>query len=517
MTTLTVSDRPAHDLKVDALVLATVSVDGSAVLADSHNLPKGAAAHIGSALTALGAKGSADEVLRLATVPGVTAPVVVLTGLGDAAADASSFDAEVLRRAAGAATRALSGVPKVAVSLPGTGAASVAAVAEGSALGCYRYAGVRGEKAGAADGGRAAKTAKAKAEKAAGPASVTVVTADARDRAVKAAAKRAATLAEATAFARDLVNTPPNRLFPQSFAESVKERAAASSARVTVKVLDEKALAKGGFGGIVGVGQGSANPPRIVELRWAPSRAKASLALVGKGITFDSGGLCIKPPASMLTMKSDMAGAAAVAAAVFAAAELALPVAVTGYLCLAENMPSGTAQRPGDVITMRNGTTVEIIDTDAEGRMVLGDGLCLASESAPDAVVDIATLTGAQMVALGSRVAGIMANDDAFRDTVRSAADAAGEAAWPMPLPTDLRSQLESGIADLAHKGERWGGMLTAGLFLKEFVGEGIPWAHIDIAGPSFNEGGPWGHTPKGGTGYGVSTLVALAESYATR
>jgi leucyl aminopeptidase len=517
VTTLTVSDRPAHELKADALVLATVSVDGSAALAAGHGLPPEAADHLGSALTALAAKGAADEVLRLAGVPGVAAAVVVLTGLGEGTAEASSFPEETLRRAAGAATRALSGVGKVAVALPAADAGSAAAVAEGAALGSYRYAGLRGETTGAAKGSRNARTARTKAEQNAGPAAVIVVSDRARDRGVKAAVKRAGVLAEATAYARDLVNTPPNRLFPQSFADSVKARASASSAKVSVRVLDEKALAKGGFGGIVGVGQGSANPPRIVELTWKPARAKASLALVGKGITFDSGGLCIKPAAGMLTMKSDMAGAAAVAATVFAVAELGVPVAVTGYLCLAENMPSGTAQRPGDVVTMRNGTTVEIIDTDAEGRMVLGDGLCLASESAPDAVVDIATLTGAQMVALGARVAAIMANDDEFRDTVRSAADAAGEAAWPMPLPADLRSQLDSSVADLAHKGERWGGMLTAGLFLKEFVGEGIPWAHIDIAGPSFNEGGACGRTPKGGTGFGVATLLSLAEGYAAR
>jgi leucyl aminopeptidase len=295
----------------------------------------------------------------------------------------------------------------------------------------------------------------------------------------------------------------------------VKARSSAGKGKVTVKVLDEKALEKGGFGGIVGVGQGSVRPPRIVTLTWAPAKASHSVALVGKGITFDSGGLCIKPPASMLSMKSDMAGAAAVAATVFAAAELGLPVAVTGYLCLAENMPSGSAQRPGDVVTMRNGTTVEVIDTDAEGRMVLGDGICLAGEAAPDAIVDIATLTGAQMVALGARVAGIMANDDAFRDRVRAAADTAGEAAWPMPLPEDLRPQLESSVADLSHKGERWGGMLTAGLFLGEFVTEGTPWAHVDIAGPSFNEGSPWGYTPKGATGFGVGTLLSLVEGYA--
>lgn len=214
-------------------------------------------------------------------------------------------------------------------------------------------------------------------------------------------------------------------------------------------------------------------------------------------------------------MKSDMAGAAAVAATVFAAAELGVPVKVTGYLCLAENMPSGTAQRPSDVVTMRDGTTVEILDTDAEGRMVLADGLCLAGESTPDAIVDIATLTGAQMVALGARVAGVMANDDAFRERVVAAANGAGEAAWPMPLPEDLRSQLDSTVADLAHKGERWGGMLTAGLFLREFVAEGTPWAHVDIAGPSYNEGSEWGYTPKGATGYGVGTLLSLLEGYA--
>jgi leucyl aminopeptidase len=500
------SDRSAHDVKADALVLATVSSGGSAALAEGHGLPRETANHLSSVLATLSAKGKADEVLKLAAVPGVKAPLVVLTGLGDVADGPST---EALRRGAGAATRALSGVGTVAVALPGTGADEVAAVAEGAALGCYRYAGVRGEKAGAAKGAKGGK------EKDAAPGTVTVVTGSAKDKDVKAAVKRAAVLADATAYARDLVNTPPNLLFPQSFTDSVKERAGAASAKVAVKVLDEKALLKGGFGGIIGVGQGSANPPRIVELSWKPARAKASIAYVGKGITFDSGGLCIKPPASMLTMKSDMAGAAAVAATVFAAAELGLPVAVTGYLCLAENMPSGTAQRPGDVVTMRNGTTVEIIDTDAEGRMVLGDGICLAGESTPDAIVDIATLTGAQMVALGARVAGIMANDDAFRDTVRDAAQRAGEAAWPMPLPEDLRPQLDSTVADLAHKGERWGGMLTAGLFLQQFVGEGLPWAHIDIAGPSFNEGGAWGHTPKGGTGFGVATLLSLAEGYA--
>jgi leucyl aminopeptidase len=499
VTTVNVSDRPAHDLKADALVVATVDADGKAVLAAGHGLPRPAATHVAAQLAALHATGAADEVLTIAAVPGVAAPRVVLTGLGKGTARTTSFDHEVLRRAAGAASRSLKNATKVVVALPTSGVESVAAIAEGAALGAYRYAGVRGP---------AAKPTK-------GITTVTVSTPDARVKAVKAAATRAGILADAKAYARDLVNTPPNQLFPQSFADSVKARNAAATAKVTIKVLDEKALEKGGFGGIVGVGQGSVNPPRMVTLTWNPPKATASVALVGKGITFDSGGLNLKPATGMTTMKSDMAGAAAVAATVFAAAELGLPVRVTGYLCLAENMPSGTAQRPSDVVTMRNGTTVEILDTDAEGRMVLGDGICLAGEAKPDAIVDIATLTGAQMVALGGRVAGIMANDDAFRGRVGEAAAAAGEAAWAMPLPADLRSQLDSSVADLAHKGERWGGMLTAGLFLREFVTEGTPWAHVDIAGPSFNEGSPWGYTPKGATGYGVGTLLTLVEDFA--
>jgi len=243
---------------------------------------------------------------------------------------------------------------------------------------------------------------------------------------------------------------------------------------------------------------------------------------VGKGITFDSGGLCLKPPASMLTMKSDMAGAAAVAATVLAVAELRLPVAVTGYLALAENMPGSNAQRPGDVVTMRGGRTVEIIDTDAEGRMVLGDALALASEKYPDAIVDIATLTGAQVLSLGHRIAAVMANDEDLRGALQTAADSAGEQLWPMPLPEEMRPSLDSQVADLSHKGDRMGGMLTAGLFLREFVGSRrgdagapIPWAHLDIAGPSFNDSGAYGYTPKGGTGYGVRTMLSLVEGYA--
>jgi leucyl aminopeptidase len=255
-------------------------------------------------------------------------------------------------------------------------------------------------------------------------------------------------------------------------------------------------------------------PPRLVKVAYTPSRPKAKIALVGKGITFDSGGISIKPSNAMETMKSDMAGAATVLHTVLAAARLGVPVAVTAWCCLAENMPSGTAQRPSDVITIHGGKTVEVLNTDAEGRLVLADGLVAAIEEKPDVVVDVATLTGAQIVALGDRVAGVMGTDD-VRGEVVASAGAAGEQAWAMPLPDELKAGLSSKVADLANvAADRAGGMLTAGIFLKDFVGD-TPWAHVDIAGPSFNERTEHGYTPKGGTGYGVRTLLTFVESRA--
>ncbi len=494
MPTLTLTSRPASTVAADVLVLGATCGRAAASLVEVDGVPAESLAHVRAALAVLDAKGALGDVVRLVEVPGVRAGSVAVTGLGP------EVTTESLRAGAANALRALSAKGSVAVALPAGDSAAVAAIADGAYAGCYAYAKVTSESAR----GRAG----------AGP-KITLVGPTGAAKAGKAAVARAEVLGRARDWARDLVNMPPNLLYPQSFADAVRARVRGSAAKVTVAVLDEKALAKGGFGGIVGVGQGSVNPPRIVTMSWKPAQAKASIALVGKGITFDSGGLCIKPQASMVTMKSDMAGAAAVAAVVLAAAELALPVAVTAYLCLAENMPSGTAQRPSDVVTMRNGTTVEVLDTDAEGRMVLADGICLASEKKPDAIVDIATLTGAQMIALGDLIAGVMANDDSFRDRVVAAAQNAGELAWPMPLPVELRKGLESQTADLAHMADRWGGMLTAGLFLQTFVPGGIPWAHVDIAGPSFNEKAAAGMNPKGGTGYGVSTLLCLVEQYA--
>jgi len=509
MTSLALTTRPPAELAVDALVVGSVRTPDGADLATGHHLPRKAVVHLQAVLSDLEATGKADEVVRVVAVPGVKATSVVVTGLGDGTTRRSTYPHAALRSATGAALRSVRGKRSVAVALPTPDLESLAAVADGAYAGCYVY------DNGAPLGARRGTGIRAKAATTGNGPRVMVVSSAGQGKAAKDAVARGAVLGSARDWARDLVNTPPNYLFPQSFADNVRKRVAASTAKVSVSVLDEKALLKGGFGGIVGVGQGSVNPPRIVTMSYAPSSPQASVALVGKGITFDSGGLNIKPATGMVTMKCDMAGAAAVAATVLAAAELGLPVAVTGYLCLAENMPGGTAQRPSDVVVMRNGTSVEILDTDAEGRMVLGDGLCLASEKHPDWIVDIATLTGAQVVALGTDIAGVMANDDAFRGRVVDAAGAAGEGAWPMPLPVELRAKLDTPTADIAHKGDRDGGMLTAGLFLKEFVGEGIPWAHVDIAGPAFNAKGPKGHHPKGGTGFGVGTLLTLVESAA--
>ncbi len=489
----------------DALVLASVSVKGQAQLVEGIDLPRGVAASINKTLITVGAQGSADEIIRVADVAKVSAPVVVVVGTGsDSARPGVSVPdgSERLRRAAGAAARTLGGKEKAVFALGGATVEQIAATGEGALLGAYAFATFFG--VGKKDSAKA-------------PLAEVVLTGlKPRSKEAKTLVTRLQVTAEAVAYARDLVNTPPNALYPESFATSVARRA---SKQVSVEVWDTERLKAEGCGGIVGVGQGSAQGPALVTMTYAPRSAKASLAFVGKGITFDSGGLCLKPATGMVTMKCDMGGAAAVAAAIFAIAQLGLPVAVTGYLCLAENMTGAFAQRPGDVVTMRGGKSVEIINTDAEGRLVMADGLALASESRPDAIVDIATLTGACTVALGVRTFGVMGNDEAVISRALAGASAAGESAWPLPLTEELRASMDSSVADIKHTGDRAGGAMIAATFLAEFVGEDadgrqLPWAHLDIAGPAFNDGGPHGHTPKGGTGAGVRTLVEFAAGY---
>jgi leucyl aminopeptidase len=325
-----------------------------------------------------------------------------------------------------------------------------------------------------------------------------------------AAADRARILAEAMALVRDLINTAPADMVPTDLAAVAEQTAGASG--LGVQVLDENELAKEEYGGILAVGMGSAHPPRLVRLEYTHPEATSTVVFAGKGITFDSGGLSLKPPKAMETMKADMSGAAAVLGALQAIAALGPVVNVVGYLPLAENMPGGGAQRPSDVITIYGGKTVEVLNTDAEGRLVLADALARSGADAPALLVDVATLTGAATVALGTRTAGVMATDESLAAQISESAKRAGEAMWPMPLPEDLRKGLDSSVADIANvSGDRAGGMLTAGLFLREFVPDGVRWAHLDIAGPAFNDGGAYGYTPKGGTGAAVRTLVQVA------
>ncbi len=321
-------------------------------------------------------------------------------------------------------------------------------------------------------------------------------------------------IAEAVCFARDLVNEPGGTLTAPEFAD--RAASAARAAGVKAKVLDEAGIRKARLGGLLGVNRGSVQPPRFIELSYDPPKATAStptLALIGKGITFDSGGLDLKTAAGMLTMKCDMGGAAAVVGALVAIGQLGVPVRVRGYVPTTDNMTGGDATRPGDVLTYRNGKTVEIGNTDAEGRLILADALCVASEAKPSAIVDLATLTGACMVALGDRIAGLMANNDGLAEQINTASERVGEAFWRLPLPTEYRKQLDSQIADMKNIGGSYGGALTAGLFLQEFVGEGIPWAHLDIAGPAYVD---WddAEIAKGGVGFGVRTLVDLATHF---
>jgi leucyl aminopeptidase len=325
--------------------------------------------------------------------------------------------------------------------------------------------------------------------------------------------RRGRIVADAVCWARDLVNEPGGTLTPTVFADRIAERANESG--VVVEVLDRKAIERERMGGVLAVNKGSTQEPRFVKLTYAPEGAVADLSFVGKGITFDSGGLSLKPAEAMMGMKGDMGGAAAVTAATCAVAALGLPVTITTYTPLTDNMTGGDAQRPGDVFTARNGKTVEVLNTDAEGRLVLADALSLASESKPDLIVDLATLTGACMVALGPDIAGVMGTDESLIDEIESAGKLAGEQVWPLPLPKGYRKQLDSTVADMKNIGTRYGGALTAGLFLQEFVAAGIPWAHVDIAGPAFAEDGSDPQKPKGGTGFGVRMLVALAAGRA--
>ncbi len=497
LATLRISHDAAASVPADVLVLGVSSGDSGPTV----HLPDGDPADpelesLQGSLGALSVTGAEDEIRRL---PGSgEAASIALVGLGS-----GPVTANLLRRAAGSAARQLTGATRLAIALPTASEEDVLAVLEGASIGSYSFTKFRSSQP----------------EKSKLPASdITVLT---QVTVVGDPVARAGVVAEAVHAVRDLVNTPPSHLYPETFAAAAQELAA--DAPVTVTVLSHDDLTKGGFGGILGVGQGSTRGPRLVKVEYAPAEGASTLrhlALVGKGITFDSGGLSLKPPASMVGMKYDMTGAATVLAVAIAAARLGLPVRVTAWLCIAENLPSGSAIRPNDVLTIRGGKTVEVLNTDAEGRLVLADGLAAASEEHPDAIIDVATLTGAARVALGDRYVGTMGDEKLVGELV-DVAKQVGETLWPMPLPAELRQLLNSEVADIANVkiGSTAAGMLIAGVFLQEFVGKSedgsrLQWAHLDIAGPANNDGAGYGYTGKGPTAVAVRTLLALAERF---
>ena len=448
-------------------------------------------AGIAGFLAEAGFEGKAGEVLAL-PAGDVAAKSVLLVGLGDQ--DKVTVDGIRLAAAtiAGRAAKHTSFATTLLDAVPDEldRGEVVQAIAEGVILGGYQFLRYKGD----------AKPTKLR--------KVTVIRAGREN--LQWALERGAIVGEAVAWARDIVNEPAAGKSPAAFATAAKKLLRGKG--VTVEVLSGPELAAAKLGGLIGVGQGSEQPPRFVKITYSPRGAKGTLALVGKGVIFDSGGLSLKPPGGMETMKTDMAGGAAVIGAMSTLAELGVEAKVVAYVPMVENMPSGSAIRPGDVLTIRNGKTVEVLNTDAEGRLILADALSMASEAKPDAIVDLATLTGACLVALGDRYAGLMANNDDWRGQVADAASRASERVWALPLPTEYRKQLDSEIADLKNIGTSHGGALTAGLFLQEFVAD-VPWAHLDIAGPA-RASVDDGYNPRGATGFGVRTLVELAEGF---
>jgi leucyl aminopeptidase len=430
-------------------------------------------------------------------------PTVVLVGLGPADKLTGDAGTESLRRAAASFVRSAGKSGTAVFVLPEVTdvdtAATAAAAAEGGALASYTYNDFRS------------------ADPSTGLVGLVLAGGDGDADAVADGAARGRRVARSVGLARDLVNEPPSSLTPERFAEVVADRFEGVES-LAVEVWDEERIAAERLGGVLGVAAGSVRPPRLVKVTYTPpdpydvDGRRPHLALVGKGITFDSGGLSLKPPTGMETMKTDMGGAAAVLAAVDAIAALGGRIPITAWAPMTENMPSGSATKPGDVLTTRSGKTIEVLNTDAEGRLILSDGLTLAVEEGPDAVIDLATLTGAAVVALGKEIAALLGNDEELLGAVQAAGATAGEPSWPLPLPEDYAGHIESEVADMKNMGRPGqAGTISAALLLKEFVGD-VPWAHLDIAGPSRTEDNRWYNT-KGGSGFGVRTLVALGTS----
>jgi leucyl aminopeptidase len=439
-------------------------------------------------------EGKASEVLIEPSPVGCSAKYLLTVGLGEEA----EVDLEVIREATGVALSSARGlkISSLSLALPSLDEFAIDAITqamhEAILLATYSYSEFK-------------KPSEAKLKL----SSINIIVERKQLALAQKGFNRAATLIGGVTLARDLVNQPPNNLHPQALVDAAQKIAKSSHGTITLKVLDEAACAKLGMGSYLAVGAGSEFPSKFIHLTYTPkTKSKKSFAIVGKGITFDSGGLSLKPADAMMTMKCDMGGAAAVLGLFSVIATLAPKATVHGIIAAAENMPSGKAMRPGDIVTAMNGKTIEILNTDAEGRLTLADALCYAVTLEPTAVVDLATLTGACVVALGEEIASLMTNDENLAVELLAAADRAGEKLWEMPLPPRYKPLIESEVADLRNIAtSRYGGSLTAGLFLQEFVGT-TPWAHLDIAGPAFAERPLASYLAKGGTGYAVRTLA---------
>ena len=479
--------------KVSADVLAIPVFTGRTLGPGGKALNEAVGGTLGAFMAEAGFEGKPDETLAVPAGK-LAARAVLLVGVGDK----KSISADRLRRAAAAVVRRSPKAASVATTLldtvppGGDRPAAAQALAEGAALGAYKFLRYK--------------------EKSDPPALERLVVLGKKDPATQQGLDRGVAVARAVAWARDLVNEPAGAMTPTQLAEEA--RRAAEEGGLEIEVLDEVEIANQGLGGLLGVSLGSDQPPRLVKLTYTPKgEPRGTVALVGKGITFDSGGLSLKTADGMETMKTDMSGAAAVIGAMSVLRDAGVKAKVVAFVPTTENMPGGRAIKPGDVLKIRNGKTVEVLNTDAEGRLILADGLSLAVEEKPDAIIDLATLTGACVVALGMKMAGLMGNDDAWIDQVRNAADRAGERVWPLPLPPEYRKDLDSEIADLKNiTGQRGGGALTAGLFLAEFAGD-VPWAHLDIAGPA-RASSDDGYIVKGGTGFGVRTLIEVLSTF---
>jgi len=449
-----------------------------------------------------GFRARAGRVLLFHTAGRFPARRVIVAGLGRGEA----FTLDALRAAAAAAARRAAGanVKRLIFGPPPSSRGvklavgeRARAVAEGFLLGAYRMRRYfTGEERTEGASLRGAEILVARSDLAA----------------ARSAVKGAVTACSAANLARDLVNEPAGTLTPRRMAEIAS--ALARSSGIECRVHDERAIEKLGMGAFLGVGRGSHQPPRLIHLIYRPERPAArKVALIGKGLTFDSGGLSLKSASGMETMKLDKAGASCVLATMLGLAEVRPRVEVHGLMGMTENMPGGSAIKPGDILKTSGGKTVEVLNTDAEGRLVLADLLCYARTLGVDEIIDLATLTGACMVALGPLAAGVFGNDRAHVDGILSAAEKAGEKMWPLPLYEEYRVQLRSEIADIRNTADKYGGAITAALFLREFVDRRTPWAHIDIAGPAFLESNGHPYMRKGATGVGVRTLLTYLSS----